>query len=214
MVSEAECRESKAQRLKAWLNTARCRLSEEAYKRFRATLPTLRQCEEAQPVLEKLAELLDGADFPEGEDARQAFHTGFAESLPPHLRPKWKLLQATTLAVPSTALNSAALNQVDLPRSSDFNVTVCRSTCDTLAESVAQGNHHHVEGLMVALRLMMPVQSGSERAFARPRDDFILRPEILQWSKQDFLGGLEENMRIVQSCEADWTSDPPTSTTD
>ena len=24
----------------------------------------------------------------------------------------------------------------------------------------------------------------------------------------------QENMRIVQSCEADWTSDPPTSTTD
>ena len=25
---------------------------------------------------------------------------------------------------------------------------------------------------------------------------------MLQWSEQDFLGGLEENMRIVQECEA------------
>jgi len=29
------------------------------------------------------------------------------------------------------------------------------------------GNHHHVDGLITALRLMMPAQSGSERAFAR-----------------------------------------------
>ena len=28
------------------------------------------------------------------------------------------------------------------------------------------------------------------------------RPEVLQWSEQDFLGGLEDNMRIVQECEA------------
>ena len=28
------------------------------------------------------------------------------------------------------------------------------------------------------------------------------RPEVLPWSEQDFLGGLEENLRIVQECEA------------
>ena len=28
----------------------------------------------------------------------------------------------------------------------------------------------------------------------RPRDDFILRPEVLLWSKQDFLGGLEASL--------------------
>lgn len=96
---------------------------------------------------------------------------------------------------------------LDLPRrfkGSDFNVESCRTACDALADSIAQGNHHHVDGLITALRLMMPAQSGSERAFARPRDDFILRPEVLLWSKQDFLGGLEENMRIVQKCEADF----------
>lgn len=38
-------------------------------------------------------------------------------------------------------------------------------------ESQLQGNHHHTDGLMTALRLMMPAQSGSERAFARHGDE-------------------------------------------
>jgi len=37
--------------------------------------------------------------------------------------------------------------------------------------SQLQGNHHHTDGLMTALRLMMPAQSGSERAFARHGDE-------------------------------------------
>ncbi|CAJ1422061.1 unnamed protein product [Effrenium voratum] len=49
---------------------------------------------------------------------------------------------------------------------------------------------------------MMPPSSGAEQALGPPRDDFILRPEVLPWSEQDFLGGLEENQRIVQDCEA------------
>lgn len=89
-------------------------------------------------------------------------------------------------------------------KGSDFDAAACRQACDALAESVAAGNHHHVEGLMTALRLMMPAASGAERAFARPREDFILKPEILVWSEQDFLGGLEENMKIVQNCEAEF----------
>ncbi|OLQ06598.1 hypothetical protein AK812_SmicGene10069 [Symbiodinium microadriaticum] len=96
---------------------------------------------------------------------------------------------------------------VELPmrfKGSDFDASACRQACDALAESVAAGNHHHVEGLMTALRLMMPAASGAERAFARPREDFILKPEILVWSEQDFLGGLEENMKIVQNCEAEF----------
>ena len=74
----------------------------------------------------------------------------------------------------------------------DFDLKACQEACDVLAASVAQGNHHHVEGLVTALRLMMPAQSGAERAFGRPREDFVLRPEVLTWSSQDFLGGLEE----------------------
>eukprot|EP00439_Symbiodinium_sp_Y106_P083913 s262_g24.t1 len=73
---------------------------------------------------------------------------------------------------------------VELPmrfKGSDFDAAACRQVCDALAESVAAGNHHHVEGLMTALRLMMPAASGAERAFARPREDFILKPEILVW---------------------------------
>eukprot|EP00438_Fugacium_kawagutii_P004051 Skav219299 [mRNA] locus=scaffold2157:495765:503343:- [translate_table: standard] len=106
----------------------------------------------------------------------------------------------------------ATLNGVpfglDLPRrfkGSDFDQEICRSTCNALANSIAQGNHHHVDGLITALRLMMPAQSGSERAFARPRDDFILRPEVLLWSKQDFLGGLEAGKRTWMGMG--WLSD-------
>ena len=42
---------------------------------------------------------------------------------------------------------------------------------------------------MTALKLMMPPQSGAEQALGPMRDDFVLRPEELQWSEQDFLGG-------------------------
>ncbi|CAJ1335988.1 unnamed protein product [Effrenium voratum] len=109
--------------------------------------------------------------------------------------------------VPQSFEALKGLAGLDLPRrfkGSDFDAGACRAACEALSRSVAEGNHHQVDGLMVALRLMMPAQSGSERAFARPREDFILRPEVLTWSSQDFLGGLEENMRIVQKCEADF----------
>eukprot|EP00928_Gymnodinium_smaydae_P044688 TRINITY_DN2980_c0_g1_i1.p1 TRINITY_DN2980_c0_g1~~TRINITY_DN2980_c0_g1_i1.p1 ORF type:complete len:610 (+),score=177.43 TRINITY_DN2980_c0_g1_i1:110-1939(+) len=89
-------------------------------------------------------------------------------------------------------------------KGNSFDAAACESACRALAGAVAAGNHHQVEGLVVALRLMMPAASGSERAFAPPRDDFVLRPEALPWSNQDFLDGLEENTRIVQECEAEF----------
>jgi len=83
-----------------------------------------------------------------------------------------------------------------------FDPEACGEACEALAEAVAKGNQHQVEGLVTALKLMMPPASGAEQALGPPRDNFILRPEELQWSEQDFLGGLEENQRIVQECEA------------
>ncbi|CAE8604859.1 unnamed protein product, partial [Polarella glacialis] len=85
-----------------------------------------------------------------------------------------------------------------------FNQEACDFTCQALAGSVAKGNQNHFDGLNLALRLMMPAASGAEKALGTPRDDFILRPEILPWSEIPFLGGLEENMRLVQECEADF----------
>lgn len=85
-----------------------------------------------------------------------------------------------------------------------FDPKACREACDALAAAVEAGNQNHFDGLILALRLMMPAASGAERVRGPPRDDFILRPEILVWSKNDFLGGLEENMRIVQDCEAEF----------
>ena len=46
-----------------------------------------------------------------------------------------------------------------------------------------------VEALIAALKLMMPPRSGAEQELGPMRDDFVLRPEELQWSEQDFLGG-------------------------
>eukprot|EP00931_Biecheleriopsis_adriatica_P067904 TRINITY_DN41959_c0_g1_i1.p1 TRINITY_DN41959_c0_g1~~TRINITY_DN41959_c0_g1_i1.p1 ORF type:complete len:660 (+),score=160.04 TRINITY_DN41959_c0_g1_i1:206-1981(+) len=83
-----------------------------------------------------------------------------------------------------------------------FDPEACGEACEALAAAIAEGNLHQVDGLFTALRLMMPAYSGAEKAMGAPRDDFILRPEVLPWSEQDFLGGLEENMRIVQDCEA------------
>lgn len=83
-----------------------------------------------------------------------------------------------------------------------FNQEACMEACDALAQTIAKGNQYHFDGLLLALRLMMPPASGAEKAMGAPRDDFILRPEILVWSKHDFLGGLDENLRIVQDCEA------------
>eukprot|EP00434_Breviolum_minutum_P035190 symbB.v1.2.031142.t2/scaffold3583.1/size55484/1 len=250
MVSDST-EDDKALRIKRWLATARCRLDQEDYTLFRNELPHLRRntAAEAEPVLEKLGELLSRAEFPEGKQEKLEFLIGFADGLPQHLRQRWIDLHAPeepeveaeepkdagvsfacepcmasmlapllrrqlririrfSAIVPQSAdtMKGMAVG-LDLPRrfkGSDFDQEVCRLACHTLANSIAQGNHHHTDGLMTALRLMMPAQSGSERAFARPRDDFILRPEVLQWSKQDFLGGLEDNMRIVQRCEAEF----------
>ncbi|CAK9071013.1 unnamed protein product [Durusdinium trenchii] len=83
-----------------------------------------------------------------------------------------------------------------------FDPEACGEACEALAEAIAKGNQQQVESLICALKLMMPPSSGAEQALGPPRDNFILRPEELDWSEQDFLGGLEENQRIVQECEA------------
>eukprot|EP00933_Yihiella_yeosuensis_P042976 TRINITY_DN37658_c0_g1_i1.p1 TRINITY_DN37658_c0_g1~~TRINITY_DN37658_c0_g1_i1.p1 ORF type:complete len:648 (-),score=147.95 TRINITY_DN37658_c0_g1_i1:81-2024(-) len=84
-----------------------------------------------------------------------------------------------------------------------FNPEACKEATDALAKAIEEGNHDQFDGLVLALRLMIPTASGAERASAKKmRDDFILRPEELPWSDIPFLGGLEENMRIVQDCEA------------
>ncbi|CAE7558016.1 KLCR1 [Symbiodinium pilosum] len=83
-----------------------------------------------------------------------------------------------------------------------FDAEACGEACEALAAAIGEGNLQQVDGLITALKLMMPPSSGAEQAVGPPRDDFILRPEVLQWSEQDFLGGLEENMRIVQEREA------------
>ncbi|CAJ1333507.1 unnamed protein product [Effrenium voratum] len=83
-----------------------------------------------------------------------------------------------------------------------FDPEACGEACEALAQAIGEGNERQVDGLVTALKLMMPPSSGAEQALGPPRDDFILRPEVLPWSEQDFLGGLEENQRIVQDCEA------------
>lgn len=83
-----------------------------------------------------------------------------------------------------------------------FDAEACGEACEALAAAIGEGNQQQVDGLIAALKLMMPPSSGAEQAVGPPRDDFLLRPEVLPWSEQDFLGGLEENLRIVQECEA------------
>jgi tetratricopeptide (TPR) repeat protein len=84
-----------------------------------------------------------------------------------------------------------------------FDAAACQEAADALAQAVQKGNQNQFDGLVLALKLMMPAASGAEKAVAKPKDDFILRPEELPWSNLiHFRGGLEENMRIVQDCEA------------
>eukprot|EP00929_Paragymnodinium_shiwhaense_P081194 TRINITY_DN42427_c0_g3_i1.p1 TRINITY_DN42427_c0_g3~~TRINITY_DN42427_c0_g3_i1.p1 ORF type:complete len:592 (-),score=189.25 TRINITY_DN42427_c0_g3_i1:46-1821(-) len=87
-----------------------------------------------------------------------------------------------------------------------FDEKACKAACESLAASLAAGKQQHVDDLMVALRLMMPPASGAELAQGPPRDDFVLRPEVLKWSERDYLGGLEENQRLVQEAEAEFAT--------
>ena len=51
----------------------------------------------------------------------------------------------------------------------------CGEACEALAAAIGEGNQHQVDGLITALKLMMPPSSGAEQAVGPPRDDFILR---------------------------------------
>jgi len=85
-----------------------------------------------------------------------------------------------------------------------FDAGACNEACLALAQACEKGNTHQFESLVVALRLMIPAIGGSEQALGPPRDDFMLCPAVLKWGERDYQGGLEENTRKLQECEAEF----------
>ena len=55
-------------------------------------------------------------------------------------------------------------------------IQACGEACEALAAAIGEGNQQQVDGLIAALKLMMPPSSGAEQAVGPPRDDFLLRP--------------------------------------
>ena len=60
-----------------------------------------------------------------------------------------------------------------------ISTQACGEACEALAAAIGEGNLQQVDGLITALKLMMPPSSGAEQAVGPPRDDFILRPGSL-----------------------------------
>lgn len=89
-------------------------------------------------------------------------------------------------------------------KGSSFDAEACQEACMALAAAAQAGNSHHFGSLVTAIKLMMPMQSGSEQVLGPPRMDFDLTPEVLKWGEMDFQDGLEENTRLLQVCEAEF----------
>lgn len=75
--------------------------------------------------------------------------------------------------------------------------------CAALASSVATRNVHQFEALVIALRSMMPPDSGADRQLP-PLEDALLDREDFVWQEHDFMDGPEANLRILQGFEAEY----------
>jgi len=84
---------ARAEHCKAWLVTARCRLTEASYTQFRELLRQVvevRRQMVPESLLDKLADLLQAADFPEGAASCAAWMKEFLPVLPAgELRQSW-----------------------------------------------------------------------------------------------------------------------------
>lgn len=77
------------------------------------------------------------------------------------------------------------------------------AACAALAMSVANGNRHQFDSLVVALRTMMPPATGAERELGPPEEAILEREDFI-WQEHHFLGGPEENLRVLQGYEAEY----------
>lgn len=72
-----------------------------------------------------------------------------------------------------------------------------------LSKSVTSGNQPHFEALVTALSTMMPPCKGAERQHG-PLLQASPEPEDFIWQNHPFLGGGEDNLRVLQGFESDF----------
>lgn len=77
------------------------------------------------------------------------------------------------------------------------------TACAALAVNVLKGNADQVEALMVVLKSMMPPEDGAAKVRGPPPFATLEKPELV-WSEHDYMSGPQENLRILQSYEAEY----------
>mmetsp|Transcript_420 Transcript_420/g.1166 ORF Transcript_420/g.1166 Transcript_420/m.1166 type:complete len:545 (-) Transcript_420:103-1737(-) len=77
------------------------------------------------------------------------------------------------------------------------------TACAALAVNVLKGNADQVEALMVVLKSMMPPEDGAARVRGPPPYATLEKSELV-WSDHDYMSGPQENLRILQSYEAEY----------
>merc|ERR1712194_258543 len=89
-----------------------------------------------------------------------------------------------------------------LTRSAHIDQEAVDEACRSLAGSVVAGNVHQFEALSTVLRNMMPPSSGADMVQG-PVREATLEKGCLVWSEHDYMEGPQENLRILQSFEAE-----------
>ncbi|CAE7256327.1 unnamed protein product [Symbiodinium pilosum] len=90
-----------------------------------------------------------------------------------------------------------------LVKSAYIDEEAVETACAALAVNVLKGNVGQVEALMVVLRSMMPPEDGAAKAQGPPPFATLEKSELV-WSEHDYMSGPQENLRILQSYEAEY----------
>eukprot|EP00913_Durusdinium_trenchii_P033058 g30949.t1 len=77
------------------------------------------------------------------------------------------------------------------------------TACAALAVNVLKGNVDQVDALMVVLKSMMPPIEGAEKVRGPPPEATLEKSELV-WSEHDPRHGPQENLRVLQSYEAEY----------
>ncbi|CAK9081543.1 unnamed protein product [Durusdinium trenchii] len=90
-----------------------------------------------------------------------------------------------------------------LAKSAHIDSEAVETACAALAVNVLKGNVDQVDALMVVLKSMMPPIEGAEKVRGPPPEATLEKSELV-WSEHDYMSGPQENLRVLQSYEAEY----------
>lgn len=90
-----------------------------------------------------------------------------------------------------------------LAKSAHIDSEAVETACAALAVNVLKGNVDQVDALMVVLKSMMPPSEGAQKVRGPPPDATLEKSELV-WSEHDYMSGPQENLRVLQSYEAEY----------